>query len=79
MQYNAVERNKKPIGTLDIPDDFAKYYLNKKDRQMRFCNAKDPIYHIFASIDRRPLGELFRGFVKESIKDSQKFLKQLVA
>jgi hypothetical protein len=79
MQYNAVERNKKPIGTLDIPDDFAKYYLNKKDRQMRFCNAKDPIYHVFATIDRRPLGELFRGFVKESIKDSQRFLKKLVA
>lgn len=79
MQYNAVERNKKPVGSLDIPDDFKVYYLAKKDRQMRFCNAKDPIYHIFASIDRRPLGELFRGFVKESIKDSQKFLKQLVA
>ena len=79
MQYTAVERNKKPIGTIDIPDDFAKYYLNKKDRQMRFCNAKDPIYHVFASIDKRPLGELFKGFVKESIKDSQRFLKKLVA
>ena len=79
MQYNAVERNKKPIGALDIPDDFEKYYLRKKDRQMRFCNAKDPIYHVFNSIDKRPLGELFKGFVKESIKDSQKFLQKLVA
>lgn len=79
MQSTAVERNKKPIGTLDIPDDFAKYYLNKKDRQMRFCNAKDPIYHVFASIDRRPLKELFVGFVRESVKDSQRFLQKLVA
>ena len=79
MQYNAVERNKKPVGTLDIPDDFTKYYLNKKDRQMRFCNAKDPIYHVFASIDRRPLRELFKGFIKETIKDSKTFLKKLVA
>ena len=79
MQYSAVERNKKPVGTLDIPDTFEQFYLQKKDRQMRFCNAKDPIYHVFASIDRRPLGELFRGFVKESIKDSQAFIKKLVA
>jgi hypothetical protein len=79
MQYNAIERNKKPIGSLDIPDDFQKIYLNRKDRQMRFCNAKDPIYHVFASIEKRPLKELFKGFVKESIKDSQNFLKKLVA
>ena len=52
MQRSAIERNKKPIGSLEIPDDFARYYLNRKDRQMRFCNAKDPIYHVFASIDK---------------------------
>jgi len=79
MQRSAIERNKKPVGTLDIPDNFTKFYLDKKDRQMRFCNAKDPIYHVFASIDKRPLGEIFRGFVKESIKDSAKFLQKLVA
>ena len=32
QRMSAVERNKKPVGTLDIPDDFAKYYLNKKDK-----------------------------------------------
>ena len=79
MQRSAIERNKKPICSLDIPDDFTRYYLSKKDRQMRFCNAKDPIYHIFASIENRPLKELFKGFIKESIKDSQKFLQKLVA
>ena len=79
MQYSAVERNKKPIGSLDIPDDFAKFYLEKKDRQMRFCNARDPIYHVFDRIDSRPLGEIFRGFVKETMNDSKKFLEKLVA
>ena len=63
MQRSAIERNKKPIGSLEIPDDF----------------ARDPIYHVFASIDKRPLGELFKGFVKESVKDSKRFLASLVA
>lgn len=79
MLYDAIERNKKPVGALGIPDDFDRFYLNKKDRQMRFCNAKDPIYHVFATIEKRPLKELFKGFVRETIKDSQKFLKELVA
>lgn len=79
MQSSAVERNKKPIGTLEIPDDFRRYYLNKKDRQMRFCNATDPIYYVFRSIENRPLKELFKGFIKDSIKDSKKFLTQLLA
>ncbi len=79
MQYNVIERNKKPIGSLEIPDEFQKYYLNKKDRQMRFCNAKDPIYYVFSSIEKRPLKELVKGFIKETIKDSKKFLEKLVA
>lgn len=79
MLYDAIERNKKPIGSLDIPDDFQRIYLARKDRQMRFCNAKDPIYHVFSTIDKRPLKELFNGFVRETIKDSKKFLKELVA
>ena len=32
--YSAIERNKKPAGALEIPEDFDFYYLNKKDRQM---------------------------------------------
>lgn len=79
QRMSAVERNKKPIGTLDIPDDFTKYYLNKKDKQMRFNNAKDPIYHVFASIDRRPLSELFKGFVREIYMDTKRYVKKLAA
>ena len=77
--YSAVERNKKPVGAIEIPSDFDFYYLNKKDRQMRFCNASDPIYYVFRSIENRPLKELVKGFINDSIKDSKKFLKQLLA
>ncbi len=79
QRQNAVERNKKPIGTLDIPNDFRMYYLNKNDKQMRFNNAKDPIYHVFASIERRPLSELFKGFIRETYMDTLKFVKKLAA
>ena len=41
--YSAVERNKKPAGSLEIPENFRCYYLNKQDRQMRFNNAGDHI------------------------------------
>ena len=41
--YDAIERNKKPAGSLEIPEDFQFYYLNKQDRQMRFNNGGDPI------------------------------------
>lgn len=40
-------------------------YLNKKDRRMRFNNAKDPIYYVFNKIEDRPLTELFVDFVKD--------------
>ena len=58
-------------------DDY--FYLNKKDRRMRFNNAKDPIYHVFASIDRRPLSELFKGFIRETYKDTVRYIKKLAA
>lgn len=79
QRQSAVERNKKPIGSLDIPSDFRMYYLNKNDKQMRFNNAKDPIYHVFASIERRPLSELFRGFIRETYMDTVRFVKKLAA
>ena len=56
--YSAVERNKKPAGSIEIPEDFNFYYLNKKDRQMRFNNSGDPIYAIFDKIDERPLSKI---------------------
>ena len=75
---DAIERNKKPIGSLEIPADFDFYYLNKQDRQMRFNNGGDPIYAIFDKIDNRPLSKIAVDFVKELRDDSIKFISTLV-
>jgi len=79
QRQSAVERNKKPVGTIEVPDHFRKYYLNKRDRQMRFNNGRDPIYHVFASIDKRPLSEIFRGFVSDTYYDIKKFVQKIAA
>ena len=76
--YSAVERNKKPAGAIEIPEDFDLYYLAKKDRQMRFNNGGDPIYAIFDKIDERPLSKITRDFFKELADDSIKFISTLV-
>ena len=77
--YTAIERNKKPAGALEIPEDFQFYYLNKKDRQMRFNNAGDPIYAIFEKIDNRPLSKIAKDFVKELKDDAIKFISTVIA
>ena len=76
--YSAIERNKKPAGTIDIPEDFDFYYLNKRDRQMRFNNAGDPIYYIFDKIDNRPLSKIAADFVKELKDDTIKFISSVL-
>ncbi len=77
--YSAVERNKKPAGALEIPENFDLYYLNKRDRQMRFNNAGDPIYAIFEKIDNRPLSKIAKDFVKELKDDAIKFISTVIA
>ena len=76
--YSAVERNKKPVGAIEIPEDFECYYLNKKDRQMRFNNGGDPIYAVFAKIDERPLDKIAKDFVKELADDTIKFISRVI-
>ena len=76
--YDAIERNKKPVGTLEIPEGFDCYYLNKKDRQMRFNNGGDPIYAIFEKMDSRPLSKITVEFFKEIADDSIRFISTLV-
>ena len=76
--YSAVERNKKPAGSLEIPEDFKCFYLNKKDRQMRFNNCSDPIYAIFDKIDERPLSKIAQDFVKELKNDAIKFVSTVL-
>lgn len=76
--YSAIERNKKPAGSLEIPDNFDIYYLKKKDRQMRFNNGGDPIYAIFEKIDERPLSKIARDFLRELKDDSIRFVSTLL-
>ena len=76
--YSAIERNKKPAGAIEIPEDFDLYYLNKKDRQMRFNNGGDPIYAIFDKIDQRPLSKITVDFFKELKDDSIKFISAII-
>ena len=76
--YSAVERNKKPAGALEIPEDFHFYYLNKKDRQMRFNNGGDPIYAIFDKIENRPLSKIAVEFVRELKDDAIRFVSTVL-
>ena len=76
--YSAIERNKKPAGALEIPEDFHFYYLNKKDRQMRFNNSCDPIYAVFDKIDNRPLSKIAKDFVKELKDDAIRFVSTVL-
>ena len=76
--YSAIERNKKPAGALEIPENFNFYYLNKKDRQMRFNNGGDPIYAIFAKIEDRPLSKIAKDFVKELKDDAIRFVSTVL-
>lgn len=77
-KYTAIERNKKPVGSLEIPEDFQLYYLNKKDMQMRFNNGGDPLYAIFDRLESRPLSKIAKDFVKELADDSIQFISTLL-
>ncbi len=76
--YSAVERNKKPAGSIEIPEDFQLYYLNKKDRQMRFNNGGDPLYVVFEKMNERPLSKIARDFFKELKDDSIRFISTVL-
>ena len=77
--YSAIERNKKPAGAIEIPEDFQFYYLNKQDRQMRFNNGGDPIYVVFDKMTDRPLSKIAKQFVKDLKNDAIKFISQVIA
>ena len=76
--YSAIERNKKPAGALEIPENFDFYYLNKKDRQMRFNNGGDPIYAVFDKLEQRPLSKIAVDFVRELKDDTIKFISTVL-
>lgn len=54
------------------------YYLNKKDRRMRFNNAKDPIYFAFDYIEKASISTLFKDFIKDSIFEIKKFFSKII-
>ncbi len=54
------------------------YYLNKKDRRMRFNNAKDPIYFAFDYIEKASISTLFKDFIKDSIFEVKKFFSKII-
>ena len=72
--YSAIERNKKPAGAIEIPDDFKFYYLNKQDRQMRFNNGGDPIYTLFST---KSTTDLFQKLQKILLKNLLMILSDL--
>ena len=57
-------------------DDIA--MLQKKDRRMRFNNARDPIYYIFDCIENRPLKTLAKEFVRDSFFEITNFVSKVV-
>ena len=75
-ESSAIERNKKPAGALEIPENYNFYYLNKKDRQMRFNNGGDPLYAIFNKLEDRPLSKIAADFFKELKDDTIRFISK---
>ena len=66
----------KPSGRKRPVKEFS--YLNRKDRQMRFNNGKDPIYYIFDCIENRPVSKLAKEFVEDTIFDVMNFVSKVV-
>ncbi len=54
-------------------------FLDKKDRRMRFNNARDPIYYVFECIENRPVSTLAKEFVKDTIFEITNFVSKVVA
>ena len=54
-------------------------FLDKKDRRMRFNNARDPIYYVFECIENRPVSTLAKEFVKDTIFEITNFVSKVFA
>ncbi len=48
--------------------------IDKKDIRMRFRNSRDPLYIAFDYLDQRPVQELAKDFVKDSIYEIMNFI-----
>ena len=52
-------------------------YLEHNDRQMRFNNARDPIYYVFDCIENRPIKTLAKEFVKDYFFEAVNFISRV--
>ena len=75
-QFGSLLRKQKEVNEYFDYDDFT--YLDKKDRRMRFNNAKDPIHYVFNVIDGRPMKAIAKEFVKDSFNDICNFVSSVV-
>lgn len=48
--------------------------IDKQDIRMRFRNSRDPLYIAFDYLDNRPVQELAKEFVKDSIYEIMNFI-----
>ena len=69
---NLTARKDKVFSTEDIA------YIHKKDRQMRFNSAQDPIHYVFDVVENRPLRTLAKEFVKDSFFEVANFVTGIV-
>ena len=81
--YSAIERNKKPAGTIDIPEDFDFYYLNKdiesfyseenEEKLIIICIIISSIFNLCSSY-RKYLMYFLQELVYEAGFESRRFI-----
>ena len=52
-------------------------FIGKKDKRMRFNNAKDPIYYAFNVLDERSLVDLMKDFVSDTLFEVNSFVSKI--
>lgn len=52
-------------------------FIGKKDKRMRFNNAKDPIYYAFNVLDERSLVDLMKDFVNDTMFEFNSFVSKI--
>ena len=71
-------REKVEMETTTTPELAEMKFIGKKDKRMRFNNAKDPIYYVFDVIENRPIRTLAKEFVKDSFFEAVNFVSKVV-
>lgn len=74
-RYSTLRRRKKAAPKKDI-NEFN--YLSSNDPRMRFNTSKDPIYHIFESLEKRSVLQLMGDFIEDSIFEVTSLVSKVV-